>query len=102
MKLEKKIGTGLKLLFIMCFIIIMGIGSYFTYSALNQGMLFRYIENFSIQGFNSNILFDYFVLLLTKILVAFVMYSFIIAFIFIIALPLMMLSLLPFKSKYFR
>lgn len=91
---EKKLNIGLKLLLIISFIIIMGIGGYFTYSALNQGIMFAYIQNLSIQGLDSNILFDYIILLLIKTLAAFVMYSFIITLIFIVALPLMRCSLL--------
>ena len=102
MNIKDKIDLGLNPLLIMGFIIIMGIGCYFTYSALTQGILFSYIENFSIQGLDSKILFHYLILLLMKTLVAFVMYSFITASIITTAVPLMILSLLPFKSNKSR
>ena len=89
---EKKMNKELIALLIAGFIIIMGIGGYFTYSALNQGIMFAYIENISIQGFDSNIIFDYIILLLIKTLAAFAMYTFIIASIFIVVTPLMVLS----------
>jgi len=91
---EKKLNIGLKSLLIVSLIIVMGIGGYFTYSALTQGIMFAYIQNLSVQGLDANILFDYMVLLLIKTLAAFAMYSFIIVSIFIVALPLMRCSLL--------
>ncbi len=98
MNVKKKMNTRLKPLLLVGFIIIMGIGAYFTYSALNQGVMFGYIENFSIQGFNANIISDYIILLLIKTLAAFAMYSFIVTSLFIVVLPLMMLSLSAYES----
>ena len=102
MSIVKKTKTSLNPLLIMGFIIIMGIGCYFTYSALNQGILFAYVQNFSIQGLDNNILLNYFILLLTKTMVAFIMYSFITAVIITMVLSLIIIFIVPFKNNYSR
>jgi len=102
MNIKEKIDTSLNPLLIMGFILIMGIGCYFTYSALTQGVLFSYVENFTIQGLDNTILFHYLILLLMKTLVAFIMYSFITASIIITVVPLIILSVLPFKNNNSR
>lgn len=101
-KVKKKVDSKSKVLLIISFIIVMVAGGYFTYTALDQGIMFAYIENLSVQGLDKSIVFDYVFLLLIKTLVAFMMYSFIVASIFIVLLPLILLSLFPFKSNCSR
>ena len=85
-------NVKLKVLLGLGFLTIMSLGGYFTYSALNQGIMFSYIQNLSVQGLDTNIIFDYSVLLLLKTIAAFTMYSFMIVTIFIVVTPLIILS----------